>query len=65
MTNVREGGCQCGAIRYRAEGEPLLKALCHCVTCRRASAAPTTAWAMYQESQVTFLKEQPATASRR
>lgn len=61
MTNVREGGCQCGAVRYRAAGEPMLTALCHCVTCRRASAAPMTAWAMYQESQVTFLKDQPAT----
>ena len=61
MTNIREGGCQCGAIRYRAAGEPMLAALCHCVMCRRASAAPMTAWAMYQESQVTFLKERPAT----
>jgi hypothetical protein len=60
MTNVREGGCQCGAIRYRATGEPILKAVCHCVMCRRASAAPATAWAMYQESQVTFLEDPPA-----
>jgi hypothetical protein len=29
MSNVLEGGCQCGAIRYRAEGAPLLAALCH------------------------------------
>ena len=61
MTNFREGGCQCGAIRYRAEGEPLLTALCHCSMCRRASAAPAVAWAMYRQEQVQFLKEQPAT----
>jgi hypothetical protein len=60
MTNVREGGCQCGAVRYRAEGEPLLAAICHCSMCRRAHAAPAVAWAMYRQSQVTFLA-QPAT----
>jgi hypothetical protein len=59
MTNAREGGCQCGAIRYRAEGEPLLAALCHCSSCRRASAAPATAWAMFPEAQVKFLKDRP------
>src|SRR6516162_2652512 len=25
-----EGGCYCGKIRYVAEGEPRLKAQCHC-----------------------------------
>jgi len=25
-----EGGCQCGAVRYRVSGEPVMAALCHC-----------------------------------
>ena len=60
MTTIHEGGCQCGAIRYRAEGEPILAALCHCSMCRRAHAAPAVAWAMYQREQVKFVNEQPA-----
>lgn len=25
-----EGGCYCGNVRYEAEGEPMMKAQCHC-----------------------------------
>jgi hypothetical protein len=35
-----EGGCLCGAIRYRVSGEPITSGICHCRTCRRISAAP-------------------------
>lgn len=55
-----EGGCQCGAIRYRVAGEPVMSALCHCSMCRRANSAPAVAWAMYAEDQVEFLKARPA-----
>ena len=32
-----EGGCNCGAVRYRIEGAPLAVAACHCTRCRRQS----------------------------
>ncbi|HJQ58585.1 MAG TPA: GFA family protein [Vineibacter sp.] len=56
----REGGCQCGAVRYRIAGEPLMAALCHCSMCRRAHAAPAVAWAMFHESQVSFTADDRA-----
>jgi hypothetical protein len=56
-----EGGCQCGAIRYRATGKPLLTAICHCTMCRRANAAPAVAWAMFEQSRVVFLSGRPTT----
>ena len=54
-----EGGCQCGLVRYRATGTPVVTTICHCSMCRRASAAPAVAWVMYKESQVAFLKQAP------
>ena len=30
-----EGGCLCGAVRYRSEKSPLQGAYCHCTMCQR------------------------------
>jgi hypothetical protein len=54
-----EGGCQCGAVRYRVTGAPVMAALCHCTMCRRANAAPAVAWAMFEEAQVAFVGTPP------
>lgn len=38
-----EGGCQCGAVRYRLTAPPLSVYNCHCKDCQRFSGA---AWTM-------------------
>lgn len=60
MDQTLEGGCQCGAVRYRITGEPVFAAICHCSMCRRAHAAPAVAWAMFSEAQVSFTAGKPA-----
>jgi hypothetical protein len=38
-SEVRTGGCQCGAVRYESGGAPLALYVCHCRECRRQSAS--------------------------
>jgi hypothetical protein len=37
MSASREGGCACGAIRYRLTSDPLITHCCHCLNCQRQS----------------------------
>lgn len=39
MADARDGGCQCGAVRYRLTGPPLGLAVCHCRECQRQSGS--------------------------
>lgn len=39
-----EGGCLCGAVRYRLGPGPRAASICHCATCRRAVGAQSVAW---------------------
>jgi hypothetical protein len=48
---IAEGGCLCSTIRYRVAGLPRGSGLCHCNTCRRASAAPSVAWITFDRSR--------------
>jgi hypothetical protein len=39
----QDGGCLCGAVRYRISAEPRSVDYCHCSMCRRAAGAPVVA----------------------
>lgn len=59
-TNVAEGGCFCGAVRYRVSGSPTNKMVCHCQSCRRVAAAPVVAWITFPRAKFELLRGQPA-----
>jgi len=56
MSINAQGGCLCGAIRYRITGQPLATSICHCRSCRRASGAPAVAWVVTRRDD--FVVEQ-------
>jgi hypothetical protein len=55
-----EGGCLCGAVRYRASGPGTHATLCHCTTCRRAAGAPAVAWVTFAADGFAFVAGRPA-----
>ncbi len=59
--SVREGGCLCGAVRYRVSGTPQYSAICHCSSCRKAAGAPSVAWQTYEWQQFELLSGKPRT----
>jgi hypothetical protein len=54
-----EGGCLCGAVRYRVTGDAVAATLCHCGSCRRASGGTNVAWAVFENERFEWLSGEP------
>jgi hypothetical protein len=54
-----EGGCFCGATRYRATDNPYKLAYCYCRWCCGVTGAPVVAWTMFDRGQLEFIKGNP------
>ena len=41
MTNddYHDGGCRCGAVRFRVKGRPMITMACHCTGCQKMTAS--------------------------
>ena len=39
MSVQRDGGCACGALRYRLASEPMFIHCCHCLNCQRQTGS--------------------------
>lgn len=48
-----EGGCNCGAIRYRAQGAPVVVAQCHCSNCRKQSGSAFSVNLLFKKDVVS------------
>jgi hypothetical protein len=60
-----EGGCYCGALRYVAEGKPMLKAQCHCRECQYISGGAPNMFVLMPLDGFAYVKGAPKQFKRR
>jgi hypothetical protein len=56
---TREGGCACGAVRYRLASEPLFVHCCHCLNCQRQTGSAFVINLLIEGDRVELLSGDP------
>jgi hypothetical protein len=59
MESQREGGCACGAVRYRLTSEPLFTHCCHCLNCQRQTGSAFVINLLIEADRVELLAGEP------
>ena len=63
MSVPREGGCACGAVRYRLTSEPLFTHCCHCLNCQRQTGSAFVINLLIETDRVELLAGEPQAVS--
>jgi hypothetical protein len=59
MSAIRDGGCACGAVRYRLLDEPLFTHCCHCLNCQRQTGSAFVINLLIEADRVEVLAGTP------
>jgi len=62
---IHEGGCVCGAVRYRVKDQPVRNSACHCTFCQRRTGSAFGLGAYYKQKDVELLKGELRTYEHR
>jgi hypothetical protein len=50
-----DGGCECGAVRYRMNGDPIFVNCCHCRDCQKITGSAFALNAMIEADRIEFI----------
>lgn len=53
---IHEGGCLCGAVRYRVTGTPARTNVCHCTFCQRRTGSAFGFMAYFNKADVEITR---------
>lgn len=57
--DTREGGCACGAVRYRLASAPMFVHCCHCRDCQRQTGSAFVLNALIETGRIALLAGEP------
>jgi len=60
MTQGLEGGCACGAVRYRLASAPMFVHCCHCRDCQRQTGSAFVLNALIETGRIALLAGDPS-----
>ena len=58
-----QGGCACGAVRYRLASDPLIVHCCHCLNCQRQTGSAFVVNVLIETDRVELLAGDPQPVS--
>src|SRR3954467_7040395 len=59
MSVAREGGCSCGAVRYRLASDPMFVHCCHCLNCQTQTGSAFVVNLMIEADRVELVAGEP------
>ena len=65
MTDTLEGGCTCGAVRYRLTDAPMFVHCCHCTSCQTETGSAFVLNALIESDRVETIAGAPFSVSTR
>ncbi len=54
MSEIHEGGCLCGAVRFHARGAPVRITVCHCSFCQRITGSAFLVEPIFKPEDIAF-----------
>ena len=59
-----QGGCQCGALRYRCQAPPFVSYTCHCQACQHVTSSAFATCIQVPAEALTVIEGTPSLADR-
>lgn len=59
MSDSFEGGCSCGAVRYRLTSPPMFTHCCHCLDCQKQTGGAFAINALIETDRIEMLTGEP------
>jgi hypothetical protein len=50
QSQIQQGACRCGQVRFKVKGKPLITMACHCTGCQHMTASAFSLSALYPSS---------------